>query len=88
MEPAPTPHDCFFRENFGRREIAQDFLRCHLPGAILTEVDLTTLTIAKDTYVSPDLRQTYADLVYTVGYRQSEYSRFNIVLLFLNDSDY
>lgn len=69
MEPIPTPHDCFFRENFGRLAIAQDFLRCQLPAALLAEIDLTTLTIAKDTYVSPDLRQVYSDLVYTVGYR-------------------
>ena len=45
------------------------FLRCELPAALLAEIDLTTLTIAKDTYVSPDLRQIYSDLVYTVGYR-------------------
>jgi predicted transposase/invertase (TIGR01784 family) len=69
MEPIPTPHDCFFRENFGRLAIAQDFLRCELPAALLAEIDLTTLTIAKDTYVSPDLRQVYSDLVYTVSYR-------------------
>ena len=83
MDPVPTPHDCFFRENFGRREIAQDFLHSHLPAAILAEVDLSTLTIAKDTYVSPDLRQAYSDLVYTVGYRQSE---LQIYLLFEHKS--
>lgn len=64
MEPTPTPHDCFFRENFGRPAIGQDFLRGQLPAALLAEVDLTTLTIAKDTYVSPELRQVYSDLVY------------------------
>lgn len=83
MEPTPTPHDCFFRENFGRREIAQDFLRYQLPAALLAEVDLTTLTIAKDTYVSPDLRQTYSDLVYTARYRDSE---LHIYLLFEHKS--
>ena len=72
MDPIPTPHDCFFRETFGRREIAQDFLHGNLPAALLAEIDLTTLTIAKDTYVSPDLRQTYSDLVYTVRYRDGE----------------
>ena len=83
MEPVPTPHDCFFRESFGRREIAQDFLQHYLPAAIRAEVDLRTLTIGKDTYVAPDLRQTYSDLVYTVGYRQSE---LQIYLLFEHKS--
>jgi predicted transposase/invertase (TIGR01784 family) len=71
MDPIPTPHDCFFREGFGRREVAEDFLRHNLPEALLAELDLTTLTIAKDTYVSPELRQVYSDLVYTVGCRNS-----------------
>jgi predicted transposase YdaD len=83
MEPTPTPHDCFFRENFGRPAIGQDFLRCQLPAALLAEVDLTTLTIAKDTYVSPELRQIYSDLVYTVHYRGSD---LRIYLLFEHKS--
>ncbi len=83
MDPIPTPHDCFFRENFGRRDIAQDFLHSTLPAAILAEIDLPTLTIAKDTYVSPDLRQTYSDLIYTVRYRDSE---LQIYLLFEHKS--
>jgi predicted transposase YdaD len=71
MDSIPTPHDCFFREGFGRREVAEDFLRHNLPEALLAELDLTTLSIAKDTYVSPELRQVYSDLVYTVGCRDS-----------------
>ncbi len=83
MEPTSTPHDCFFRENFGRPAIARDFLRHALPAAILAEVDLTTLTIAKDTYVSQELRQVYSDLVYTVRYREGE---LYIYLLFEHKS--
>lgn len=83
MDPIPTPHDCFFRENFGRPAIARDFLRHVLPAALLAEVDLTALIIAKDTYVSPDLRQVYSDLVYTVRYREGD---LQIYLLFEHKS--
>lgn len=72
MDPTPTPHDCFFRESFGRPAIARDFLRGQLPAALLAEIDLATLTIAKDTYVSPELRPVYSDLVYTVRYGDGE----------------
>jgi len=68
MDKIATPHDAFFRESFGRREIAQDFLRHHLPAELLQTIDLDTLEIAKDTYVSKDLRSTYSDLVYRVRY--------------------
>jgi len=72
MESIPTPHDCFFRESFGRPAIAQDFLGHASPATILAELDLSTLTIAKDTYVSQELRQVYADLVYRVSYREGD----------------
>ena len=68
MDNIPSPHDTFFRESFSRREVACDFLRCQLPAAVLVGLDLTTLEISKDSYVSSDLRSTYSDLVYRVGY--------------------
>ena len=53
MDPIPTPHDSFFREGFGRTEIAQDFLRHHLPAALLDEIDLATLTVAQPNFNTP-----------------------------------
>ncbi len=32
MDEINNPHDVYFRERFTRREIAQDFLRWHLPA--------------------------------------------------------
>jgi hypothetical protein len=69
MNEIATPHDTFFRESFGRREIAADFLRSRLPAEVLADVDLDTLDIAKDTYVSSELRSVYSDLVYRVRHR-------------------
>ena len=60
MEPTPTPHDYFFLENFGRREIAQDFLHGHLPAAILAEIDLSTLTIGTVSYTHLDVYKRQA----------------------------
>jgi predicted transposase YdaD len=83
MDPIPTPHDRFFRESFGRRDIAQDFLRHQLPQELLVEIDLETLAIGKDSYVSKDLSAHYSDLVYTVGYRGGE---LKVYLLFEHKS--
>ena len=65
MDPIASPHDAFFRESFGRREIAQDFLRHQLPAGLLAALDLETLEVSKDTYVGADLRSAYAGLVST-----------------------
>jgi predicted transposase/invertase (TIGR01784 family) len=87
MEPTPTPHDCFFRESFGQIAIAGDFLRHTLPDELLALVDLDTLTISKDTYVSKDLRQFYADLVYQVACRgTADDASLSIYLLFEHKS--
>jgi predicted transposase/invertase (TIGR01784 family) len=83
MDDIATPHDAFFRESFGRREVAEDFLRQHLPAALLAEVELRTLEISNDTYVASDLRSAYSDLVYRVRYRGT---RLNVYLLFEHKS--
>ncbi|WP_295447099.1 Rpn family recombination-promoting nuclease/putative transposase [uncultured Thiodictyon sp.] len=62
MDDIATPHDAFFRESFGRREIAQDFLRHYLPASLLARIDLGTLEISKDTYylIPPNLAPAQA----------------------------
>ncbi len=72
MDAITAPHDAFFRESFGRWEIALDFLRHHLPPELLAAIDLDTLEISKDTYVSKELRSTYSDLVYRVRFQGGE----------------
>jgi len=74
MDDIANPHDAFFRESFGRREIAQDFLRNQLPPDLLAEVDLGTLGVSKDSYVATDLRSAYSDLVYRVRCRDGDLS--------------
>jgi predicted transposase/invertase (TIGR01784 family) len=66
MDQITSPHDTYFRESFGRREVARDFLSCWLPPRLLADIDLDSLEIAKDTYVSKELRTAYSDLVYRV----------------------
>jgi predicted transposase/invertase (TIGR01784 family) len=83
MDRIASPHDTFFRESFTRSEVARDFLRCQLPAALLAELDLTTLTIGKDSYVASDLRTAYSDLVYRVAYRGEA---LNVYLLFEHKS--
>ena len=69
MDQISTPHDRYFRESFGRVEVARDFLRHNLPATLLAEVDLATLEIATDTYVAEDLREDCSDLVYRLACR-------------------
>ncbi len=74
MDDIAAPHDTYFRESFSRRDIAEDFLRHHLPAPLLAEIDLATLEVSKDTYVSTELRTAYSDLVYRVRCRTANWS--------------
>ena len=76
MDKINNPHDVYFRESFTRREIAQDFLRWHLPAELLEFVDLDSLEISKDSYVSKELRASYSDLVYQLRPRVSGQGSF------------
>ena len=76
MDDITNPHDVYFRESFGRSEIARDFLRVHLPDAVLAEVDLDSLEISKDTDV-------FSDLVYRVRWREQ---RLTVYVLFEHKS--
>jgi hypothetical protein len=83
MESINNPHDSFFRESFGRREIAQDFLLHHLPDALRAELDLDSLEISRDSYVSHELRASYSDLVYRLRARAPAASDKDSTALFV-----
>ncbi len=83
MTSTPTPHDCFFRENFVRPAIARDLLRHTLPTELLADLDLERLVISPDTFVTEALRKIYSDLIYQIPYRDTHLS---VYLLFEHKS--
>lgn len=66
MNPANNIHDTLFRYTMSHRDVAADFLCQYLPTDLTSQLRLDTLTIAKDTFVAPDQREHYSDLLYTV----------------------
>jgi predicted transposase/invertase (TIGR01784 family) len=82
-----NPHDSFFQETFGRKEIAADFLDKYLPNAIKERVNLETLTICKDSFVDKELRNHFSDILYTVKQNVgAENQNIHIYLLFEHKS--
>lgn len=64
MPELNNPHDAFFKQFLSKIEIASDFLRQHLPAAIVDELNLTTLALQKDSFIDEELRPHYSDLLY------------------------
>ncbi|GAB1410110.1 Rpn family recombination-promoting nuclease/putative transposase [Desulfovibrionales bacterium] len=51
----------------GRKELAQDFLDTYLSPAVRRHMDLDTLSLCKDSFVSADKSTFYSDLLYKVA---------------------
>ena len=60
-------HDKHFRESMSHKDLAQDFLDNYLPPAVRRHVDLSTLALCKDSFVSADKSTFYSDLLYKVA---------------------
>ncbi len=62
----PNPHDLFFKENWSRKPMAQEFLRHYLDPAVVGLLDLDTLAPTSETFVDPELREYYSDVLYHI----------------------
>ena len=86
MTDSTDLHDTFVRENLGRKEMAQDFLQNYLPPDILRHLEMNTLSICKDTFITREAREKrHSDLLYRVNTRQGDSAFF--YFLFEHKSD-
>ncbi|MBE1557093.1 Rpn family recombination-promoting nuclease/putative transposase [Sporosarcina limicola] len=61
-----NPHDKFFKETMGNLETAKDFLANYLPESVMRVVNLDTLEPQKDSFISPELEESFSDLLFEV----------------------
>lgn len=64
------PTDKFFKRAFKELRVVREFLEQHLTSDILAGLNLDTLHIEKNTYVSEEFRHLETDLVYSVQYKE------------------
>jgi len=67
-----NPHDTFFKETLTRRENAVSFFREYLPESLTVLADWRTLRIVKETYVTPELKERFSDIVYDIRIRGTQ----------------
>jgi len=59
-------HDEFFRTTFSDLNMVKSFTKEYLPKKISENLDLETLSIAKDSFIDVELKGKYSDLLYSV----------------------
>ena len=67
-----TPHDSFFKVLFADLAVAQDFMQNYLPPEISTRLDLATLRLESESFVDPELRKHFSDLLFSVRTTKQE----------------
>jgi len=77
---ADRPHDAIVKYAFSQIEHATGLLKSALPAEIVSAVDWGALRIEKDSFIDPDLRSTFSDLVYSATMNGHEPLFFYMVL--------
>ena len=67
--PVRSPHDQFFKQAFGRVEVARDFFQAYLPARVVSALDWPTLQLAPGSFVDERLAGRASDLLYSVRLR-------------------
>ncbi|KXB09173.1 hypothetical protein AKJ60_00820 [candidate division MSBL1 archaeon SCGC-AAA385M11] len=67
-----TPHDNVVKNILGREEVARDFVRYYLPEEISKDLDLETLEVSTQSFVSNQLKESLSDLVISLQLQNGE----------------
>ena len=62
-------HDGLFRVSFDKKKVAESFARENLPGEITRDLDFSTLTLCKDTFVGKKLARSFSDVLYEIRFK-------------------
>ncbi|MDR1064570.1 MAG: Rpn family recombination-promoting nuclease/putative transposase, partial [Azoarcus sp.] len=72
MTRPATPHDAVFKTFLGHPETARDFLDIHLPKPLRALCNLDTLRPESSSFVEPELRAAYSDILYSLKTAQGD----------------
>ena len=66
MKSLPTPHSNFFHFALSHLPNARGLIETQLSPAALAELNLDTLQLEKGSFVDPDLREKFSDMLFSV----------------------
>lgn len=66
MKKVKNPHDRYFKKAMSIKKVAKDFFEQHLATEILDHIDLNTLSLQSNSFVSKKLKSRFSDLLYQV----------------------
>jgi predicted transposase/invertase (TIGR01784 family) len=67
-----NPHDDFFKIAFSRRDVVEDYILQFLSKEIGENIDFQTLTLSNNSYVTQELSNYFADIVWECAYGKNK----------------
>jgi predicted transposase/invertase (TIGR01784 family) len=67
-----SAHNNLFQNILGREDMARDFVRYYMPAEIVGDLDLDTLEVASESYVSDDLKESLSDIVLSLQLKDGD----------------
>jgi predicted transposase/invertase (TIGR01784 family) len=80
-------HDVMVKAVMSHIDIAKDYFRFRLPTSLLSQLDIESLDLVKDSFVTPDLAEVFSDLVFTCKGKSKSKGKTNICLIFEHKTD-
>jgi predicted transposase/invertase (TIGR01784 family) len=62
-----NPDDKFFKAVFSVEENAVDYISKEFPADVVKQLDLKTLKLEKESFIDEKLKDSFADLIYSVN---------------------
>jgi len=75
-----SAHDHVFKNILGREDVARDFVRYYMPAEITSELDLDSLEVASESYISDHLQESLSDLVLTMQLKSGDPAEVYILI--------
>lgn len=75
-----SAHNNLFQNILGREDMARDFVRHYMPEKIVGDLDLDTLEVASESYVSDDLKESLSDIVLSLQLKNGDPAEIYILM--------
>ena len=75
-----SAHNNLFQNILGREDMARDFVRYYMPREIVCDLDLDTLEVASESYVSDDLKESLSDIVLSLQFKDGDPAEIYILM--------
>ena len=79
----PTPHNNLFHYSFSQLPTVRSLIETRFAPDVIKELDLDTLSLEKDSFIDPQLRESYSDLLYSVQLKNQQMAVVQALVYFL-----